>query len=56
MKMQVHDTIHRQYVNFLPRLKAAQTLADNVDSLTNEMTEVADKIENEVIYLTWVCL
>lgn len=48
MKMQVHDSIHQQYVNFLPRLKTAQTLSDNVGSLSKEMTEVADKIENEV--------
>ncbi|XP_071164301.1 centromere/kinetochore protein zw10 homolog isoform X2 [Mytilus edulis] len=48
MKMQVHDSIHQQYVNFLPRLKTAQTLSDNVGSLSKEMTEVADKIENEI--------
>jgi hypothetical protein len=55
MKTEVHNTIHRQHVNFLPRLKTSEALSDNVDGLSEEMTEVGDKIENEVMSNKTLC-
>lgn len=48
LKLQVHNVTTNNYVDFYPNLATSRDLRDNLDQVSTEMQEVADKIENEV--------
>ena len=48
LKVEVHDTLQRNYVEFYPSLSSALELKARVEKTSEEMQQVADRLEKEV--------